>query len=320
MLKILNTAQTKAWDAYTVQHGPIASIDLMEQACQAFVQWFVGRFDATQKIGIFCGTGNNGGDGLGIARLLAEWNYSVRVWIVRGEVKETGDFKINLSRLDEKLKVVDLTTQVEADIFSDCDVLVDALFGAGLSRPATGIYAQAIDVMNAAHAVRVAVDIPSGLFADKHSSGAIVKADYTISFQLPKLSFLFPENHSFVGIWQLMDIGLNKSFIKDVFTPYSYLRKKELKKILKSRSTFGHKGDYGTALLIAGSQGKMGACVLGGRASLRAGIGLLTVHVPKMGYSILQSTVPAVALCRCAVPHCRRERSCVRPTARLPHR
>ena len=291
MLKILNTQQVKALDAFTIQHIPIASIDLMERACLAFVQWFVTRFDATKKIDIVCGTGNNGGDGLGIARILHDWGYTLNVWIVRGAVKESEDFKANFNRIPEKIKISDFLASTKAEIFS-AQVLIDAVFGSGLSRPPEGIYAHAIRTINECSAVRVAVDIPSGLFADKHSSGTIVNAAYTVTFQLPKLAFLFPENSAYVGKWLTVDIGLDKSFIKDAETHYYYLTPKSVKKMLRLRSTFDHKGDYGHGLLIAGSYGKMGACILAARASLRSGIGLLTVHVPKAGYSILQSTVP----------------------------
>ncbi len=291
MLKILNAQQIKALDAHTIQHKPIPSIDLMERACLAFVQWFVTRFDAPKSIGVICGTGNNGGDGLGIARILHDWGYTVNVWVVRGSANETEDFKTNLKRLPKKIKVSDLLISTKAVSFSS-PVLIDAIFGSGLSRPAEGIYEHAIKIINECKAVRIAVDIPSGLFADKHSTGTIVSADYTISFQLPKLVFMFPENHQYVGKWSTVDIGLDKSFIKDAATSYYFLTSKSVKKILRQRSTFDHKGNYGHGLLIAGSYGKMGACILAARASLRAGIGLLTAHIPRSGNSILQSAVP----------------------------
>jgi ADP-dependent NAD(P)H-hydrate dehydratase / NAD(P)H-hydrate epimerase len=290
VLKILSTEQIKSLDAATIQRDNILSIDLMERACQAFVKWYHERFDTTTKIGIVCGTGNNGGDGLGIARILTEWGYHVRVWIVRSSGKETDDFKINADRLKGKIEAEEFTESISS--FADCNILIDAIFGSGLTRSVDGIHGKAILAINNQPAVRIAVDIPSGLFADKHSTGTIVKADYTVSFQLPKLAFLFPENHKYVGDWHLVDIGLNKSFIKESTSDSYYLTKKSAKRILKAKSTFDHKGDNGKALLIAGSEGKMGACILSARACLRAGVGLLTVHIPKIGYSILQTSVP----------------------------
>ncbi|HKY53597.1 MAG TPA: NAD(P)H-hydrate epimerase, partial [Anaerolineales bacterium] len=177
MLKILPTATIKALDAYTIEQGSIASIDLMERACRAFVNWFVQKFDSTHTTGVVCATGNNGGDGLGIARLLHEHGYEVKVWVVKGTVSESIDFKVNLDRAKEyKLEILELTNESDERFFSDRDVLIDALFGSGLTRPVTGIYARVIACVNNADATRVAVDIPSGLMADSPSLGPVVKA------------------------------------------------------------------------------------------------------------------------------------------------
>lgn len=291
MLKILSSTQTKQLDQFTIEHEPITSIDLMERACHAFVDWMTPRFVATKKIGVVCGTGNNGGDGLGIARLLSDWGYPIQVWIVKSTVKDTDDFKQNLNRLTPKINLTLVSTPDQLD-FSNVDILIDALFGSGLSRKAEGLYAEAIKVINQSQATKIAVDIPSGLFADQHSDGDIVYADFTVSFQLPKLAFFFPENEKYVGSWQLVDIGLSKHFLKTVQTNYLYLTPKAVKKLLHPRSKFSHKGNFGHALIISGSKGTMGAAVLSARAALRSGLGLLTLHVPEIGLSVLQTSVP----------------------------
>ncbi len=293
MLKILDIRQIRQLDAHTIQHEPIASIDLMERACKAFVSWFVLKFDTSKRIVVVCGTGNNGGDGLGIARLLREWGYSINAWVVRGG-NESADFAANIKRLEGKVEIRNYVSTSET--FPECDVLIDALFGSGLTRPAEGLYEKAISAMNNTEAIRVAVDIPSGLFADQHSTGPIVKAHHTVTFQLPKLAFMFPENHTAVGDWHCVDIGLDKSFIRSCETSRYYMTRKSVRKILMLRDAFSHKGDYGHALLIAGSLGKMGAAVLSARGALRAGVGLLTVHVPRGGNAILQTAVPEVML------------------------
>lgn len=293
MLKILSAKQIKELDAYTIKHGSITSIDLMERACRAFVNWFVEHFDNRCAIGIICGTGNNGGDGLGIARMIKDLGYRVKVWIVKGSVSESIDFKINLDRARRsKVEILELINESDERLFGDCDVLVDAVFGSGLSRPAEGIYARVIECINKADAQRVAVDIPSGLMADSASTGPIVQADYSVSFQLPKLSFFFPQNQKFVGEWALVDIGLHKDFIRQTEASHFYIAQKDVRKILKQRSKFSHKGNYGHALVVSGSYGKMGAAVLASRAALRSGPGLLTVHIPKCGYAIIQTSVP----------------------------
>lgn len=293
MFKILDVGQVKELDQYTIRHEPVASIDLMERACKAFVNWFDLHFGTEERVGVVCGTGNNGGDGLGIARLLSEMGYEVKVWIVRGG-NASGDFSTNLSRLPKKIESLDF--KQGSSSFAECDVLIDAIFGSGLTRPAEGIYAEAIQALNKADAVRVAVDIPSGLMADRHSEGPIVNADFTVTFQRPKLSFLLPENHLHVGQWHRVDIGLNKSFIRNATTSRYYLTRKSVKKLVKHRDKFSHKGDYGRGLLVSGSLGKMGAAVLASRGALRAGIGLLTVHVPAGANHILQTAVPEAML------------------------
>lgn len=299
MLKILTSKQIKELDAYTIQHDPISSIDLMEKACRAFTSWFKDRFDSKNVIYIFCGTGNNGGDGLGIARMLHGLKYDVRVFVIQGSVPESPDFKINLDRLSKLILVntINLPTgQVgnESEL-PDCtkaDVIIDGIFGNGLSRQVEGLYRSVIEKLNKAFAIRIAIDIPSGLRSDEPSEGITFKAHHTVTFQLPKLAFFFPENYLSVGEWHVVKIGLSKNFIEEAGTSQFLLQRSDIVKILKPRNKFDHKGSYGKALLIAGSEGKMGAAILAARAALRSGVGLLTVHVPKSGVSIIQTSVP----------------------------
>lgn len=292
MIKILSTSQIRDLDKYTIENEPISSIDLMERASREFVSWFVQRFDVSRKIGIVCGTGNNGGDGLAIARMLLDWRYPVSVWIVRGNVSESSDFKINLDRLRSKTEIFEIATGADQGLFKECDVLIDAIFGSGLSRPVEGIYAQAIRCINRTEAVVVSVDMPSGLQADTPSSGDVVEADYTVTFQLPKLSLFFPESFKYTGEFKVLNIGLSKEKIRSEQSNYFQVTAKDCRKILKPRKKFDHKGSYGHALIVAGSFGKMGAAVLSTRAALRSGAGLVSAHVPKCGYVILQSSVP----------------------------
>jgi ADP-dependent NAD(P)H-hydrate dehydratase / NAD(P)H-hydrate epimerase len=304
VIKIVSSAQTKELDQYTIEHEPIASIDLMERACRAFVKWFVERYDVSHPVGIVCGTGNNGGDGLGIARMLHDFNYPVKVWIVRGTATETSDFKTNLMRIENEIPVSEITAQVSPDLFLDCPIIIDAIFGSGLTRPVEGIYADVINGLNQTNAIKISVDIPSGMFADKHSEGIVFNADHTISFQFPKLAFVMSENNQRTGEWHLVDIGLSKKKSKEIITPYFLTSLKAVRGILKPRGKFDHKGKFGHALLIAGSTGKMGACVLAARAAMRSGVGLLTVHIPKSGYVIVQSAVPeAMALIDSSTDH-----------------
>ncbi|HTF18310.1 MAG TPA: NAD(P)H-hydrate dehydratase [Chryseolinea sp.] len=291
-MKILSAKQIRELDAFTIAQRPIASIDLMESACRAFTAWFVEHFHRVERVGVICGTGNNGGDGLGIARMLHEQGYLATSWIIRSSMPVTDDFATNLERAGRAgVKLFEVSAPGTA-FLEACDVVIDALFGSGLSRPVDGLYAWAVEAINGANACRIAVDIPSGLMADGPSSGAIVKADYTVSFQLPKLAFLLPRNGGFVGEWVLVDIGLNREFIRQAETNLFYTRRKAMRRLLRERHRFDHKGTYGHALLISGSLGKIGAAVLAARSALRTGLGLLTVHVPRCGNTILQSSVP----------------------------
>lgn len=289
MIKILSTEQIRELDKYTIEHEPIASIDLMERACQAFVDWFVNRFQSGSSILIVCGTGNNGGDGLGIARLLSLRKFDVTVCLVEGDSKPSHDYAINLNRLPSDVMQFHFRNEKELPA---SHILIDALFGSGLSRPLQGVYADVVSRINNSSATKISVDIPSGLLADVNAGGSIVQADYTVTFQLPKLSFLLPQNERWVGQWHTVNIGLSQQFIDQARTRLFLVNSESIRKLIRPREKFSHKGDFGHALLIGGSYGKIGANVLATRAAIRAGSGLVTSLVPRCGYSILQSAVP----------------------------
>lgn len=292
MLKILNAHQLKQADAYTIANEPISSLALMERASHSFVSWFVKRYESSLSIAVVCGTGNNGGDGLAIARLLVEYNYKISVLVVVGHAKYSDDFILNRKRLQEKISIGEIKDRVEENYFDQFDVIIDALIGTGLTRPVDGLYQQVIQEINKTKAIRISVDVPSGMFIDKPSIGDCIRAHHTITFQMPKLAFLLPSNGEFVGNWHIVKIGLNKKFISDVDAVFFLLEKKDVRALLIPRKKFDHKGSYGKALLIAGSYGKMGAAVLSAKAALRSGLGLLVTHVPACGYQIMQISVP----------------------------
>ncbi len=299
-MKIFNVKQIRAADNYTIQHEPISSIDLMERASKAFVEWFEQKFafQYDQTIHIFCGIGNNGGDGLCIARMLNNLLYKVEVHIIRFSDNSSDDFRFNEQRLqkqtEDPVSVKNLPASKDFPKIRKTDVIIDAIFGSGLSRPITGFTAEIIQKINDSAAKRVAVDIPSGLYADRQSESVVIEADYTISFQFPKLAFLLPQNHKYVGEWYWVDIGLHPDFITKTSTPYHYLEAQDIAAIRKPKDKFSHKGTSGHALILAGSYGKIGAAVLTSKATLKAGSGLVTAYVPKCGYNILQISVPEV--------------------------
>jgi ADP-dependent NAD(P)H-hydrate dehydratase / NAD(P)H-hydrate epimerase len=296
-MKILPIDKTREADAYTIEHEPILSVDLMERAAKACCSWLAGHFKPDVKFHVVCGPGNNGGDGLAIARLLSLEGYRTDVYYIKLNDKFSADFMLNLDRL-EKLKSLKITELTEGKLlpdFADTDVVIDALFGSGLTRPADGLAAEIICHINGIASRVVSVDIPSGLFADTSSirtRSAIVQADFTLSFQMPKLAFMFAENARFTGEWHILPIGLHQDFLEGAVTKNFYITHPDAGAILRPRPVFAHKGNFGHALLIAGSSGKMGAAVLAARACLRSGVGLLTAHVPLEGLQVMPVTVP----------------------------
>lgn len=296
-MKILNTQQIRETDRYTIENEPIASVDLMERASKAFFDAIKKRLKKHNRIKVFCGMGNNGGDGLAVARMLLVSGYDVTVFKLIHSQKASDDFSVNEERLKNLRgsKLLHINSKTEFPEINAEDIIIDALFGSGLNRPLEGLPAEMVKHINQSGARVIAIDIPSGLFGEDNSeniSENIIKADYTFTFQLPKLSFMFPENEQFLGQWQVLDIGLDKTFIESQDTPYFFLLKEDLRPSYRYRKKFDHKGKYGHALLIAGSEGKAGASVLASRAALKMGTGLLTVHVPGINYVVQHSDVP----------------------------
>jgi len=295
-MKILTATQIREADRQTTLEQQIASVDLMERAAQAFTGWFTANFHLQDKsILIFCGPGNNGGDGLAIARLLYQKSINVTVWIVAPEEKFSTDFTANRHCLPAEIQVITLATDSDSvPEINAFDFIVDGLLGTGLSRPVSGIFAAVITHINTSPACVVAIDIPSGLFSEQPQdlSTAIVQADYTCSFELPKLAFFLPQNAPYVGTWHVEPIGLSASYLQSAATNKYLITPASIKSFFKTRGKFSHKGTYGHALLLAGSYGKIGAAVLASRACLRSGVGLLSVACPQIGYAILQTSVP----------------------------
>lgn len=301
MIKILNVDNIRKLDAYTIVNEPITSIDLMERASKECVKWMLDKISLETKVWIVCGLGNNGGDGLAIARLLADKNHPVNVLIIRYSDKVSDDFNINLTKLinQKKCEITDIQKETEIPVFDEEDVIIDALFGSGLSKKIKGLNAEVVQKINQSNAIKISIDIPSGLFADKSSSdknSIIINADYTLTFQFPKYVFMFAENEQYVGEWVLIRIGLSEDFINSVEANNIYTTKSDCQSLLIKRAKFAHKGNYGHALLMAGSLGKMGAAMLSSKACLRSGVGLLTTHLPYKGGDSLQTAVPECML------------------------
>jgi ADP-dependent NAD(P)H-hydrate dehydratase / NAD(P)H-hydrate epimerase len=295
-MKIFSCGQIRQIDEYTIAHEPVSSSDLMERAAGKLFAWLTSRFSRSDNFLVFTGPGNNGGDGLALARMLADHEYSVSVFNIVFAEKTSDDWKINRARLEKygavsysDISDIDMMPVIRPDY-----IVVDAIFGSGLARPARGLAREVISAINDSGAFVVSIDMPSGLFCEDNSGNepeGIINADHTLSFQFPKLAFFFAENLRYTGTWEVLPIGLHPVAIDATETPYSLITDGFVASLLKKRKKFDHKGNFGHGLLIAGSYGKMGAAVLGASAALRTGIGLLTCHIPKNGYTIVQTAV-----------------------------
>ncbi len=293
---ILNEEQIRAWDAYTIRKG-IKPIDLMEQAALSVVQKLdILLGDEDQEVFIICGNGNNGADGLAIARLLVELDFLVDVY-VNLEGEHSREWKINYERLMEiESEHLDIheTWNPDAVELSPSGTIIDAMFGTGLTRPLAGIWHKIATWLNEQSNLSIAIDMPSGMYVDKAPDGEVVYADLVLTFQCQRLSFMMPESEPYFSEVLVCDIGLSDTFllendIRSFELDYYYLLP-----FLIERSRHSHKGDYGHGLLVAGSVGKAGACMLSALAGMRSGIGLLTAHIPERLYIILQTSVPEV--------------------------
>lgn len=293
-MKIFSAPQIKDWDAYTIANESIASIDLMERAAMQCAEWLIHNGYASKHLHIFCGKGNNGGDGLAIARLLLHKGCKVTVYVLEFGHKGTDDFQTNLHRLHPLTFDIHF---IQSELFFpsilEGDVIIDAMLGTGLSKPLEGITQKLIVHLNQSSAERIAVDVPTGMYLDKSCKDAtVLQAHHTLTFQTMKLCFLMDENHEAFGTVHILPIRLHKNYEELTSSPFQLIDKAVIQSIYKPRKAFTHKGTYGHALIISGSYGKIGAAVLMTKACLKSGAGLATAFIPQCGYNILQSTIP----------------------------
>ena len=217
-MEIFSAEQIRAWDEYTMQHEPVASIDLMERAAASCLGWLEKAGYLGRSFSIYCGKGNNGGDGLALARLLSELDCAVTVHILEFGHIGTDDFQANLERLHQTpVEVRFVQGQEHFHPVAPGDVLIDAMLGSGLNRKLEGMTALLVEHLNKSGNEMISIDIPSGLFVSSSSRGnTIIRADHTLSFQVYKPAFLMPENEPFVGEVFILDIGLDPGYLRQV--------------------------------------------------------------------------------------------------------
>ena len=295
-MKILSKEQVYEADKITCKSQQISSDELMERAGMGIFNWLHSRLQGKQvKIHIFCGIGNNGGDGLVIARYLKNNGYNFKVYVVSFSDKRSKDFELNFNRLQEIQCFPELITSENdfPEILNE-EIVIDAIFGIGLSRPPSDWVISLIKKINSSNVFVLSVDVPSGLYMDKvpENEHQVIKANYTLTFETPKLPFFLPQTGIFSNGWEIISIGIDQTFMDTVQAEAHFILKEDALPLYIPREKFTHKGTYGHSLIIGGSYGKIGAAVLSAKACLKSGAGLVTTYIPKCGYNIMQTSVP----------------------------
>lgn len=295
-MKLFTAEQIYTADKFTIEKQKITSDELMERSAVQLFNWIHTRMQGAQvKIHLFCGIGNNGGDGIAMARHLQEHGYNIAVYVINYSKTRSKDFLINLERLkDRKIWPEFLDSDCEFPVIDRDDIIVDAIFGIGLNRPLDTWVVSLIAHLHTSEAFILSVDIPSGLYTDRlpKNENSIIKSNYVLSFQAPKLIFFLPQTGRYIDQWEVLDIGLDPEYLMETDTEYEIIGKNEVLPFYIPREKYSHKGTYGHSLIIGGSYGKIGAVHLASKASLYSGSGLVTAYVPECGCIPLQTNLP----------------------------
>ena len=301
-MKIFTSAQIKELDKFTIENEPISSLSLMERAAQTMTRSITELWGTATPIVVFAGPGNNGGDALAIARLLADRGYQVTVYLFNISGHLSPDCAANKRQLEENKHIeqfFEVTQEFDPPVLDEQTLVIDGLFGSGLNKPLAGGFASLVKYINASPSKIVSIDTPSGLMAEDNTyniKANIIRAYLTLTLQQPKLSFLFAENQQFIGQLRILDIRLSQEGIQKMDASYTIIEESDIRNSLLPRSPYAHKGQMGNALLIAGSYCMAGAAVLAAKACLRSGVGKLTVSSPKRNIPVLQQAVPEAVI------------------------
>ncbi|GLR16472.1 NAD(P)H-hydrate dehydratase [Portibacter lacus] len=288
-MKLLEKSQIRSWDLDTIDHQNISSFDLMLRAASVFSNWFQSLFfDKTRTIHVFCGMGNNGGDGFCIASLLAKAGYEVNVYLFQFNNRFSDD---NLSRQKE-VESFDKFEKFTPFPLEQKDLIIDALLGSGINGPLKGEYLKLVSWLNALPNKIISIDIPSGMDPDQPTSGSFVHADHVLSFEIPKISFFLNENSDYIKNWDYRSIHLNPGFVEDLKVMNYLIDYDLVKSILRQRKATENKKDFGFAQFCGGSPGMLGSVILASKAAMRCGLGRLAVSTPSIYHSSLFSSCP----------------------------
>lgn len=289
-MKVVTAEEMREIDRITIKNYGISGTVLMERAGLAVAEKIRELYER-RKVIVLSGGGNNGGDGIVVARNLHEWGWNVKITLLLRENKLSPDclkqYKI-AKKSGVPIKFRDYIT--EKDLHSA--LVVDAIFGTGLSKNITGKTAEVILFINASDAPVISVDIPSGISSDTGQiMGEAVRADYTVTFGLPKRGHLLYPGADYTGRFFIEDIGFPEELLHSEKVKTELLEKRDISLLIPERQRYSHKGDYGHVLVIAGSRGKTGAAFMCAKACLRSGAGLVTIGVPESLLDVFQSRV-----------------------------
>jgi len=291
-MKILSAEQIRAWDASTIQHEPISSLALMERAAGCCADWILQSAFRQHHFQVFCGPGNNGGDGLVIARLLHAAGCHTEIWLTETS-KRSPDCQSSLEKAVQAGVPIHFLRNNYPPLPDQRTVIVDALLGTGLRAAPSGEMADLIRYINQTGLPVISIDLPSGMLADHNSTGnTIIKARHTLSLGCYKPAFMWNDHQEYTGKIHLLDIGLDPAFLNRTTTHYYTVELADARQLYRPRPGNFHKYQFGHALLLAGSDRMMGAAILAARACLRSGAGLATVHCPLHRMPLLQAAVP----------------------------
>ncbi|MDE5987499.1 MAG: NAD(P)H-hydrate dehydratase [Prevotella sp.] len=297
-MKIFTSKQIHELDAYTIEHEPISSIDLMERAAKALTLAITRRWGRETPVTVFAGPGNNGGDALAVARMLAERQYSVTAYLFNIKDSLSEDCHTNKTRLQDSKHLKqfqEVKDEFDPPALTEETLVIDGLFGSGLNKPLGGGFASLVNYINNSGSTVVSIDLPSGLMAEDNTYNIrsnIIRASLTLTLQTKKLCMYLADCQQFLGETEVLDIGLSEEWMEKTYSPFTVLERGNLLPLIRKRHDFAHKGTMGHALVIAGSYGMAGAAVLAVKACLRSGVGKVTAHIPDRNYDIMQISVP----------------------------
>lgn len=296
-MKIFSSDIISEIDRATCEAQSIDSLELMERAASAISCEIIARFLPHQRIVVVAGPGNNGGDALAAARMLIEQGYKrleIYLFNVTGSLSYDCEQQRNKLIMLEDISFIEITRSFTPPILGAGDVVLDGLFGAGLKRPLEGGFKSLVHHINESKAYTISIDVPSGMFGEWNADSNrrdMIHARLTLAISFPRIAFFFEEHAEVAGEWKLLDIDLDQTKIRATPTRFFWVEERNVRRVLKPRHPFANKRDYGSAMLMAGSMGMMGAAVMCSRAAMRSGAGLVTVHSARCGLQTLQGSV-----------------------------